>query len=100
MKYWALMLVLLSACYVKHDYSLHPPTTQAACMELFRDINDIQKYRGEAADKMQNYSRALKAGKISKKKHKKKRETWLIHEKTMRAQVTTLYDIGYEYRCF
>ena len=99
MKYLTLILVL-SACYAKRDYNTQPPTSQEECMDLFREIHAIQDLRGEASDQMRQYSNDLRAGRLSKKKHTKKREAWLIEEKRLRAKVTKLYDIGYEYKCF
>ena len=99
MKYLTLIL-MLSACYAKRDYNVQPPISQEECMDLFRNIHIIQELRGEASGHMRDYSNALRAGKISKKKHAKKRAAWLEEEENLRTEVTKLYDVGYEYKCF
>lgn len=94
------ILVLSSCTSTHHNFVQQPPVNQEDCMNLFENINEIQEQRHVYMAKMDLTTRKFKAGKMSKKRFQKKREDWLTDEGQLRGAVTTLYNIGYEHRCF
>ena len=96
-----LISILLASCVsTHHDFVKHPPSSQQDCMNLFQSINDIQKQRKLYMLKMDKDISKFKAGKMSKKTFHKKREEWITDEAELRRFVTTLYDVGYDHKCF
>jgi hypothetical protein len=93
--------LLTTSCAHTRDYNGYPaPQSQADCRRLFSDIHEVQAVRHDLMDKMSRTTRAYKQDKMTKARFHRKRETWLARENQLRADVTFLYDIGYEYGCF
>tara|TARA_S200000501_G_C20574689_1_gene634504 strand:+ start:258 stop:569 length:312 start_codon:yes stop_codon:yes gene_type:complete len=94
--------LLMSACATTHQHNFvtSPPANKQDCMNLFESIHEIQEQREIYRTKMDHNIDKFKSGKMSKRRFQKKRETWLNDEGELRSSVTTLYDIGYEYKCF
>ena len=95
-----LMMVFIGCSTAHHDFNQHPPTTRNDCINLFKNINEIQDQRHVYMDRMHKTTLRFNAGNIQRKRYHKKREMWLDDEKHLRKLVGQLYDIGYEYRCF
>ena len=96
----ALFALLTSCAHIK-SYDGYPvPTTKEDCMQLFRDIQEIQSTRRALMNEMSQATQTFEDGRMSRARFQKKREAWLESDGHHRRNVTFLYDIGYEYGCF
>ena len=99
--YFLTLLLFATSCVsAHHDFVKYPPKNQQDCMNLFENINSIQAQRKTYMLKMDKSIVRFKSGNMSEKTFRKKREQWLLEENELRTYVTTLYDIGYDHRCF
>lgn len=95
-----LFILLVSCAHSNQPVSYPVPQSQEDCMQLFRDISEIQSTRREAMNRMSQDTATFEAGNMSQGRFRKKREAWLESEGRQRNHVTFLYDIGYEHGCF
>jgi len=97
-----MFLVLMVGCAHTPSWPAEYPSpqTQEDCMQLFRDIHNIQALRHAAGEDMNIATRRRREGFMSLARYHRKRESWLQREGILRQRVTHLYDIGYEHQCF
>jgi hypothetical protein len=99
-KYICIAIFIISCTHVSNSTSYPTPQSKEDCMQLFVDVLAIQNRRSSASNDMGRHTAQFNGGNMSVSKYRKKYEKWQREERIMRASVTHMYDLGYEFGCF
>ena len=101
LKKWSLVfLCLLSVLCARISYLQAEEATIEKCTEYFTEILEIQKRRELFQRGANEMLRRYENGYLTKKQLDSTLHVWYITESGLREQVTKIYDVAYEQKCF